>query len=233
VFTAGDDAYPGGSIQQFTDCYAPSWGRFLDRTILPSPGNHDWYDRDLAGYLSYFGTRANPEGRTWYSMDLGSWHIVVLDSECQHVGGCDAASPQGRWLHDDLAASNAACTLAIWHKPRWSSGEHGDTKAVGPFWDELYGAGADLVINGHDHDYERFAPQDPAGNEDGSRGIREFVVGTGGAELRDMAKTAANSQLTIAKTAGVIKLTLKADSYEWTFMPTTGDVTDHGVQGCH
>jgi len=233
VFTAGDNAYPSGSPQQFDECYAPSWGRFLDRTILPSPGNHDWEDQGLAGYRGYFGSRAEPDGTSWYSMDLGSWHVVVLDSECQRVGGCNAGSPQGRWLHDDLAASRAACTLAIWHKPRWSSGEHGDVADVGPFWEQLYAADADVVINGHDHDYERFAPQDPSGHEDRSRGIREFVVGTGGAELRDMATPAANSELTIARTAGVIKLTLKADSYEWTFMPTTGGVTDGGAQGCH
>jgi len=233
VFTAGDDAYPSGTAQQFQDCYAPTWGRFLDRTILPAPGNHDWETDKAAGYLGYFGARANPKGTTWYSMDLGAWHVIVLDSECAKVGGCGTDSPQVRWLRDDLAASNARCTLAIWHKPRWSSGEHGEDRAMGPFWDALYAAGADVVVNGHDHDYERFAPQRPSGALDRDRGIREFVVGTGGAELRPLAGHAANSEVAVGKIAGVIQLTLQPGGYAWTFHSVTGEVSDQGSGRCH
>ena len=175
---------PEGSAADFRDCYAPTWGRHLDRT-RPAPGNHDWETKDLAGYLDYFGERAAPDGKSWYSYDLGAWHVVVLDSNCTFVGGCGPESAQGRWLATDLKASSARCTLAIWHHPRFSSGEHGSDAVVWPFWDALYTAGADVVVNGHDHDYERFGPQDPAGREDKARGLREFVVGTGGGVLRD------------------------------------------------
>jgi hypothetical protein len=143
------------------------------------------------------------------------------------------SSPQGRWLAADLKASTATCTLAIWHQPRFSSGVHGNDTEVAPFWRALYDAGADVVINGHDHDYERFAPQDPAGHADRARGIREFVVGTGGAALRAFPTTAANSELRVATTHGVIRLVLHRSSYEWTFLPTTGDLTDGGLAPCH
>jgi hypothetical protein len=159
--------------------------------------------------------------------------IVVLDSDCSAVGGCDSGSVQGRWLTADLAASEAQCTLAIWHHPRFSSGEHGNDTDVAPFWQTLYDAGADVVINGHDHDYERFAPQDPNGHEDRARGIREFVVGTGGAALRTFPTTRANSELRVATTHGVIELVLHPTSYQWTFLPTTGDLNDTGTAPCH
>ena len=197
------------------------------------PGNHDWQTKNLAGYLGYFGTAAAPEGTSWYSYDLGTWHLVVLDSDCGSVGGCGAGSAQGRWLSADLAGANARCTLAIWHHPRFSSGFHGNDAEVGPLWTALYDAGADVVINGHDHDYERFAPQDPGGHEDRARGIREFVVGTGGAALRPFVITRANSELRVSMTHGVIELALHEASYQWTFLPTTGDVTDSGTAPCH
>ena len=196
MFAAGDNVYPDGTGQQFADCYGPTWGRHLDRTYAV-PGNHDWHDKDLAGYLGYFGARGAPTGTTWYSVEAGTWHVVMLDSQCGKIGGCGADSPQGRWLAADLAASSARCTLAIWHKPRWSSGTHGDDTTSSPFWDALYDAGADVVVNGHEHDYERFAPQDPAGRADRARGLRQFVVGTGGAELRKFEETAANSELRV------------------------------------
>ena len=233
VFAAGDTAYQSGSAAEFRDCYSPTWGRLLARTY-PVPGNHEWRTKDLAGYLGYFGTRAAPDGKTWYSFELGAWHVVMLDSECTKVGGCAADSAQGRWLKADLAASSATCTVAIWHRPRWSSGLHGDDGAVAPLWQILYDAGADLVLSGHDHDYERFAPQDPSGHEDRTRGIREFVVGTGGAALRPFRpRSAANSELRIGGVYGVIKLTLKAGSYDWQFLPTEGVVSDAGSGPCH
>ena len=233
VFTVGDNAYPDGRLEDFMNCYEPTWGAFKART-RPAPGNHDWETKDLKGYLDYFGTAAAPEGTPWYSYDLGMWHIVVLDSTCDKTGGCGADSAQGRWLAADLAASDARCTLAIWHAPRFSSGdEHGNDDDVAPFWEALYAADADLVVNGHDHDYERFAPQDPDGREDRSRGIRQFVVGTGGAELRSFDDPKPNSELRAAVSHGVLKLVLHAESYEWSFLQTTGDFANSGSTRCH
>ena len=233
VFTAGDNAYEDGSTGQYADCYGPTWGRHKDRT-RPVPGNHDYQTRDAAGYKAYFGEAAtNSDGRTWYSFELGTWHIVMLDSNCRAAGGCDPASDQGRWLAADLAASTASCTLAIWHHPRFTSGEHGNDESVAPFWQALYDADADVIVNGHDHDYERFAPQSPNGVEDRARGIREFVVGTGGASLRAFKQPVANSELRVEQYHGVIKLTLHDGSYEWAWLPTTGPVSDMGSARCH
>jgi acid phosphatase type 7 len=233
IFTAGDNAYEDGSAADYAACYGPTWGRFLDRTILPAAGNHDWQTRGAAGYLGYFGTRAAPNGTTWYSMDLGTWHVVVLDSDCASVGGCEAGSPQGRWLATDLRSSPARCTLAIWHHPRWSSGVHGNDAEVGPFWDLLHEDGAELVINGHDHDYERFAPMDPSGKEERPGGLRELVVGTGGADLRSFTHAAANTEFRQAGTWGVLRLTLHPLNYDWEFVPASGDIADSGSAPCH
>ena len=232
VFTAGDNAYPDGTAQQFSDCYDPTWGRQKART-RPAAGNHDWGTKDLAGYLGYFGAAAAPDGKSWYSYDLGAWHVVVLDSDCKEVKGCAPDSDQGKWLAADLAATKAKCTLAIWHHPRFSSGEHGDDADVGPFWKALYDAGADVVVNGHDHDYERFAPQDPAGRADDARGIREFVAGTGGAELRTFPTIRPNSIVRASVAHGVIRFTLHKSSYDWRFISTTGEFSDSGSGACH
>ena len=234
VFTAGDNAYPEGTAAQFK-CYDETWGRFKART-RPAVGNHDYGTKGAAGYLAYFGKAAvNENGEPWYSFDLGTWHVVVLNSECSEtgVGGCKTDSPQGKWLAADLAASTARCTLAIWHEPRFSSGFHGNDRAVGPFWKVLYEAGADLVVNGHDHDYERFAPQTPDGVEDRERGIREFVVGTGGTNLRKFEEIVPNSELRAAVNFGVLKLTLHPSGYDWQFIPTSGDFSDSGSAPCH
>ena len=232
VFTAGDNAYPDGSAAQFHDCYAPTWGRQLART-KPVAGNHDWLTTGLAGYREYFGEKAGPADASWYSFALGAWHVIVLDSDCVFVGGCLPGSPQGVWLDADLKASTAQCTMAIWHHPRFSSGEHGNDASVWPFWDALYRAGADVVVNGHDHDYERFGTQDPAGREDKAAGIREFVVGTGGAVLRDFPTVAAHSEVRIPGTFGVIRFVLHPTSYEWSFIATSGEVADSGSGPCH
>jgi hypothetical protein len=233
VFTAGDNAYPDGSLVDFANCYEPTWGRVRDRTLLPAAGNHDWNTADARGYRNYFGAAAAPQGVTWYSMDLGTWHVVVLDSDCDQVGGCGPASPQGEWLAHDLAASTAHCTLAIWHHPRFSSGEHGNDPGVAPFWNALYAANAELVVNGHDHDYERFAPQDPAGVETRPRGLREFVVGTGGAVLRQFQRKAPNSEFRHASVYGVLRLTLHPANYDWEFLPVEGEIADAGSALCH
>jgi acid phosphatase type 7 len=232
VFTAGDNALPDGSASAFTDCYAPTWGRHLART-RPAPGERDWATKDLAGYLGYFGAAAAPDGPTWYSYDLGSWHIVVLDSACADVGGCTADSDQGRWLAKDLAASKATCTLAIWHRPLASSGVEGGDPEVAPFWDSLYAAHAEVVVNAHDRDYERFAPQDPGGHADRASGIRQFVVGTGGAALAGFGPPAANSEFRLAGEHGVLRLILREKDYAWTFVPSDGTVTDGGQAACH
>jgi len=234
IFTAGDNAYENGTAAEFETCYGPTWGRVKDRTNLPAPGNHDWNTAGAAGYLGYFGAVAAPQGTTWYSTDIGAWHVVVLDSDCDQVGGCGTGSPQGKWLAADLAASSARCTLAIWHHPRFSSGMHGDDAQVAPFWQLLHQDGAELVINGHDHDYERFAPQDPSGKEERPGGIREIVVGTGGAELRSFGnRIAPNSEFRLAGTFGVLRLTLHPANYDWEFLPATGDVADSGSTLCH
>jgi hypothetical protein len=232
VFTAGDNAYPNGTPEQFRMCYGSTWGRQLART-RPAPGNHDWETKNLAGYLGYFGAAAAPAGKSWYSYDLGAWHIVVLDSDCAFVGGCGPSTDQGRWLAADLAASTARCTLAIWHHPRFSSGDHGNDVSVAPFWTALYDANADVVVNGHDHDYERFAAQDPNGHADPARGLREFVVGTGGAALRSFPNPAANSELRDNIDHGVIKFTLHPTSYDWTFLRATDGSADSGNGACH
>ena len=233
IFTAGDNAYEDGTARQFADCYEPTWGRVKDRTILPAAGNHDWNTPGAAGYLGYFGTIAAPAGVTWYSRDLGAWHVVVLDSDCVQVGGCGLDSAQGRWLAADLAASSARCTLAIWHHPRFTSAERGNNDQVGPFWDLLQRDGAELVVNGHEHDYERFAPQDPSGRQERPGGIREIVVGTGGAELTGFPRTAANSEFRMAGTYGVLRLTLHPANYDWEFLPVTGEIADSGSTLCH
>jgi len=233
IFTAGDNAYPEGSTETYRDCFGRSWGRHLDR-LRPAPGNHDWQSGDLTAYRDYFGSVAvNPNGDSWYAYDLGTWQVIVLDSDCSRVDGCRPESRQGRWLAETLAASDARCTLAIWHHPRFSSGTHGDDPSVDPLWRALYAAGADVVINGHDHDYERFAPMDPDGQEDRVRGLRQFVVGTGGVPLRDFERVAPHSELRASVMHGVLALTLHDGSYEWQFIPTASDFSDRGIARCH
>ena len=235
VFAAGDLAYPDGSDEQFANCYDPTWGRFKDRT-RPAPGNHEYQSRGASGYVHYWGAAAGDPKKEYYSYDLGQWHIVALNSECQQVGGCDRNSGQGKWLARDLAEHPAVCTLAYFHRPLFSSGlAHGADPELKPLWEILYGAGADVVINGHDHDYERFVPQDPDGKADPDRGIREFVVGSGGKNShRIFLVIQPNSEAHNADTFGVLKLTLHAKSYDWEFVPEEGKTfTDSGTGDCH
>jgi hypothetical protein len=235
VFTAGDLAYPDGSDEEFANCYGPTWGRFKDRT-RPAPGNHEYHSDGASGYARYFGAAAGDPQKGYYSYDLGDWHIVVLNSQCAEVGGCGAGSAQEQWVRQDLKAHPARCTLSYWHSPLFSSGtKHGNDPEVRPLWDALYAANAEVVINGHDHDYERFAPQDPWGKLDAQRGIREFVVGTGGKNShRTFANPKPNSEVRQADTFGVLKLTLHATSYDWEFIPEAGKTfTDSGNGTCH
>lgn len=234
VFTLGDNAYERGTADEYRDCFGPSWGRLRDRIGFPVPGNHDWETDNAAGYRDYFGAAAVHDGNTWYSADVGTWHVVVLDSTCTKVpGGCGADSPQVRWLVADLAASSARCTLALFHHPRFSSGYHGNDPAVAPLWDALYAGGADLVVNGHEHSYERFGPQDPSGAADDARGITELIVGTGGASLRDFGTPEPNSRVRSSLAHGVLSLTLRASGWSWAFTSVDGTFSDFGSGSCH
>jgi acid phosphatase type 7 len=233
VMAVGDLAYPDGSKENF-DCYNKTWGRVKSRT-RPAPGNHEFHAAGAAPYFDYFGAAAGDPKIGYYSYELGTWHIIVLNSECKDVGGCESGSPQEKWLRADLAAHPAVCTLAYWHKPLFSSGNaHGNDPTVKPLWQALYKANADVVVNGHDHDYERFAPQNSDGAADSSRGIREFVAGTGGKNQRPFAAPKPNSEIRNADAFGVLKLTLKPNSYDWEFIPEAGkSFTDSGTANCH
>ncbi len=232
VFTLGDNSYDKGTAAEFANCYGPTWGRHKART-MPSVGNHEYYTSGASGYFGYFGAAAGEPGKGYYSYDRGSWHIVVLNSNCSKVS-CAAGSPQETWLRADLAAHPSSCTLAYFHAPLFSSGEHGNQAHVRPFWKALYQANADVVLSGHDHSYERFAPQDPFGVADPARGIREFVVGTGGTYLRPFGGFKQNSVSRNSSAHGVLKLTLHAGSYDWSFVPVAGKTfTDSGTTRCH
>ena len=233
VMAVGDLAYPDGSKENFT-CYDKTWGRARSRT-RPAPGNHEFHAAGATPYFEYFGVFAGDEKTGYYSYDLGAWHMIVLNSECKDIGGCEAGSTQERWLRADLASHPVACTLAYWHKPLFSSGSaHGNDLTMKPLWDALYQANADVVVNGHDHDYERFAPQTPEGAPDSARGIREFVVGTGGKGLRPFSAPKPNSEARNAEAFGVLKLTLHANGYDWQFIPEEGkSYTDSGSGACH
>jgi acid phosphatase type 7 len=234
VFTTGDNAYPSGTDEDFENCYEPTWGRHKDRTH-PTPGNHEYDTANASGYFNYFGAAAGDPSEGYYSYDLDDWHIISLNGECKEVGGCEEDSPMLRWLKEDLAANPKRCTVAYFHEPLFSSrGMHGNNPKMKPSWDILYQAGVDVVVNGHDHAYERFAPQDPNGVADSARGIREFVVGTGGAALRQIEEPRPNSEVQNDDTYGVLKLTLHATSYDWEFVPVAGQTfTDSGSESCH
>jgi 3',5'-cyclic AMP phosphodiesterase CpdA len=229
VLTLGDHTYPYGRAREFQDCYGPTWGRFKDRT-WPAPGNHEYATDNGAPYFAYFGARA---GNGHYSFELGGWHLISLDSQLPAA----AHAAQLAWLRDDLARHPAKCTLAYWHHPLYSSGGHGSIPKMRDAWQLLYQAGAEIVLSGHDHDYERFAPQDADGRLDAARGIRQFVVGTGGAYPTPFLWTAANSEVRDANSIGVLRLTLLDGAYEWAFLPAgplpPGAQPDRGRGQCH
>jgi hypothetical protein len=235
VFTVGDNAYPDGTLAEFKDCYEPTWGRHKDRT-RPAVGNHDYRTDGAAGYFTYFGAAASPldtnctsNCKGYYSYNLGDWHIIVLNSEIDHSAG----SPQEQWLRADLAADQSLCTLAYWHRARFSSGKHGTRRSLHAFWQALYDYGADVVLSGHDHLYERFALQNPSGQADPNRGIRQFVVGTGGAKTYQFSTIRANSEVRNNTAWGVLKLTLHSTSYDWEFVSVAGQsFTDAGSANC-
>jgi hypothetical protein len=228
IVAAGDNAYPSGSADDYRNCYHPSWGRHRNRT-RPTPGNHEYLSTGAAPYFEYFGGRAGPAGLGYYSYDLGAWHIVSLNSESDTGRG----GGQQLWLQADLAATRGRCTAAYWHRPRFSSGPHGDNVDMQVLWETLYENGVDLVISGHDHLYERFAPQDAVGRHDPVRGMRQFVVGTGGAPVYSPSGFRPNSEA-LGSSWGVLKLTLLAGRYEWEFIPVAGaSYRDAGMAACH
>ena len=221
-------------LEEFQQCYDPSWGRYKARTA-PAPGNHEYKTRGAAGYYVYFGATAGDPARGYYSYDLGSWHLVALNSECDEVGGCGPGSPQEEWLRRDLAASAKPCTLAYWHHPLRSSGRYAPgVDRTGALWRALHEAGAEVVLNGHDHLYERFAPQDPAGARDDAFGLRQFTVGTGGARLYRVREVQPHSEVRYDGGWAVLGLTLRPDGYDWRFVPTPAAAfTDAGSASCH
>jgi hypothetical protein len=231
VAALGDNAYPSGSPRDFADCFAPTWGRFKSR-IRPAIGNHEYITAGASGYFGYYGKAAHPPG-AYYSYRLGSWHVVVINSECAYIGGCGPGSGELNWLRSDLARHPARCTLAYWHEPRFSSGPHGPNPAMQPIWAALAKAGADVVLSGHDHLYQRFAPLDASGRMS-SKGIREFVVGTGGGSHYSAERVSLGSRKIITNTWGVLRLVLRAGGYSWQFLSApSGKVLDSGSSSCH
>lgn len=232
VLPLGDNQYEDGSLANYEQSYDPTWGR-LKAITYPIVGNHEYLTASAAGYFAYFGTAAGDPQKGYYSYDLGNWHLIALNSQCSPVGGCGSGSPQESWLKADLAAHPNQCLLAYWHQPYYSSGMFGDEPAYAAFWQDLYAAHADLVLSGHDHDYERFALQDPNGVAD-PLGVRQFVVGTGGNNHTDWTTIQPNSEARNNDTFGVLLLGLHSGSYEWKFVPIAGlTFADSGTQACH
>jgi len=238
VFAAGDLAYEKGSAEDFKNCYDPVWGRFKDRT-KPALGNHEYVDPRASGYFQYWGPEAGLPGKGYYSYDLGDWHVVVLNTNCdaKDLGGCAAGSPQEAWLKGDLAKHRNACVLAYGHHALFSSGvfkKHALHPELKQLWEDLYAARADLVLAGHEHSYERFAPQDPQGKADPVNGIREIVAGTGGRSHDLLGFATPNSEVRQWDTYGVVKLTLSPGKYAWEFIPEEGKTfQDSGSGVCH
>jgi hypothetical protein len=233
VAALGDEQYESGTTFEFAGAFQPSWGAFKP-LIHPVVGNHEYVTSGAAGYFGYFGPAAGQPGQGYYSYDLGTWHLIALNSNCEFVS-CDAGSPQEQWLRADLASHPTNCTLAYWHHPLFTSrGTQGDpdTLATRAFWQALYDNRADIVLAGHHHFYERFAPQNPNGQGDPG-GIREFIVGTGGYNLQSFSTTAPNSEVRNSSSFGVLLLTLNPNSYDWRFVPEgSGGFTDQGSGPC-
>jgi hypothetical protein len=238
VFAAGDLAYERGSAEDFKNCYEPAWGRFKGRT-RPALGNHEYADPKASGYFQYWGARAGPRGLGYYSYNLGDWHIVVMNTNCdaKDLGGCAAGTPQETWLRQDIAKHPNACLLAYGHHALFSSGvfkSHAIHPELKQLWEDLYAAHADLILAGHEHSYERFAPQDPDGKADPAHGIREIVAGTGGRSLDLLGFATPNSEVRDWQTYGVLKLILAPGHYTWEFIPAAGGTfTDKGYAICH
>src|SRR5215203_1968211 len=234
VFTLGDHAYPEGTRSQFRDCYDPTWGKYRERT-RPTAGNHDYHTAGAKPYFNYFRWRAGRPSQGYYSYDRGAWHIVALNSNCKEVGGCEWRSAQGRWLRRDLANHRARCTLAYFHHPLYASGRGEESLKVKPFWHILYNHHADVILSGHAHRYERFARIKPSGERSSARGIRQFIVGTGGAQAEpQQGPDEPRVQAKKVGAPGVLKLELGSGFYRWKFVSVAGrNYTDSGRARCH
>jgi hypothetical protein len=240
VFTTGDNAYPNGTIDQFNNCLDPAWGRAKTR-IRPAIGGHEYQTDQAAGYFTYYANQLAPFGPTatdytkaYYSYDLGTWHVIVLNTECVGLAFCSVPNELA-WASADLDAHPAPCTLAIMPNPRFSSGDvHGNDAAAQPFWDLLTQKGVELAVGSDDHIYERYAPQNALGAYDPAHGVREFIVGTGGSSHYSLGIRRENSEVEDHHTFSVLKLTLHNGSYEWEFVPAEGaPFTDSGSAACH
>jgi alkaline phosphatase len=232
AFTLGDNVYPKGRAQEFRDCYDTTWGRHKHRT-RPAAGNHDYKTKNGKAYFDYFGDKAGERDKGYYSYDLAGWKIIAINTNCRQARGCGPGSPQYEWLRQELENS-PPCLVAYGHHPRFSSGRHGAEKDMHPLFQLLYQHNADLYIAGHDHNYERFAPQDPSGRPDPERGVRQFVVGTGGREHRKVGRPSMNSEIIDRTSFGILKLTLLEHSYDWEFVPVAADsFRDSGSGECH
>jgi hypothetical protein len=233
VFTLGDNQNDNDSLENFQNCFEQSWGQYKDR-MIPVIGNHEYYTENASGFFSYFGELVGPVGQGYYSRNLGDWHIIALNSNCNQIGGCGPDSDMARWLEQDLQQNRQQCTIAMWHAPRWSSGWHGNDNEMDTIWRLVAGYGVELVLNGHDHFYERFAPMNKDGVVDYENGTRNFIVGTGGASLRGIYSTSQNSEVIDSSTFGVMNLSLGDGWYSWKFIPVSPDgFTDSGTQNCH
>ncbi len=239
VFTLGDNAYSNGTASEFNSCYGPGtgqgWGQAsIKQRTRPVVGNHEYNTPGATGYYAYFGAAAGDPDKGYYAYDAGSWRVYVLNSNCSAVGGCSAGSPQEQWLRAELAANSRTCVLAMWHHPRFSSGEHGSSTATQAIYQALYDFNADLALAGHDHHYERFGPQTATGAPDGARGIVQIVVGTGGRSHYATGTARANSLVRNSDTYGVLRLTLEAGGWSFAFVPAAGQsFTDQGTGTCH
>jgi hypothetical protein len=231
VYTTGDNVYGAGTAEEFATCYHPTWGAFKDRT-RPVPGNHDYDTPGATGYYDYFGEAAAEPAKGWYAYEAGTWRVYALNSECEPWRECSLE--QKAWLSADLAANPHRCVLAYWHRPTRSSGPHGGSSRMTGAFEVLYNAGAEVVLTGHDHTYERFAPAKPDGTRDADRGLRQFVVGTGGAALYAFVRTLALTEARDNSTHGVLRLDLRPGEYSWSFLPAgSGTFTDSGSEACH
>jgi hypothetical protein len=234
VLPLGDIQYESGTLDAFRASFDRTWGA-LKPLMRPVPGNHEYVLAGAPGYFDYFGAAAGPPGTGYYSYDIGSWHFIALNSNCTKLeGGCDRSGAQATWLRADLASHLNRCTLAYWHHPRFSSGIHGSDQRTDRLWRALHEGGADVVLVAHDHDYERFAPQGADGRLDPDRGMREFVVGTGGRSHDRFAHHAPNSEVRNDDTFGVLRLSLHDTGYDWRFVPEPKKTfTDAGTAACH
>jgi hypothetical protein len=229
VLALGDLQYPNGELSDFQSSYDLSWGG-LKSITYPTPGNHEYYTKDAQGYFDYFGEVAGDRRKGYYSLILGTWHILSLNSNCDVVA-CDEESKQLQWLESELKSHTNVCTLAFWHRPRFSSGPHGDSEAMIPFWNILYNYKADVILSGHDHLYERFPRQTWDGKDDPT-GPRQFVSGLGGKQSYQIMNPFPQSEKVYNQQFGVLFLTLEPLSYSWRFVTIDGEVIDEGKEDC-